>query len=186
MNMSAQDAVRTLISVVGENPDRHGLEDTPQRVVAGLLELMDGYNEDPAKWLDTTFPNDGQYSGPVIVAGIQFTSMCEHHMLPFTGWATICYEPGDVIVGLSKLPRMFYGFARRLQVQERLTQQALDCLLSVLNPRSAVVVATAAHSCMTMRGVRSGGMTTTTSVHGDPPVDLVMAEHRHHGERYGR
>ena len=181
MTMPAHDAVRTLITRVGDDPAREGLEDTPRRVVDGLVELLSGYQDDPYHWLKTTFPNDQQYTGPVVVAGIGFTSMCEHHMLPFTGWATVAYDPGERIVGLSKLPRMFLGYARRLQVQERLTQQALACVVSVLNPVSAVVVVTASHSCMTIRGVRSGGMTTTIAEHGEPPMELVMAEHRQHG-----
>lgn len=171
------DAVTRLLQFIGDDPTRPGLIDTPRRVCKALKEMTSGYEEDPKDWLDTTFPNDEGYRGQVVVAGVEFTSLCEHHMLPFSGWATLMYEPSDAIVGLSKLPRMFLGYARRLQVQERLTQQALAAVVSALSPDAAAVAVTASHSCMAIRGVRSSGLTTTVALHGPVERSQILEFH---------
>lgn len=171
-----QDAVTRLLQFMGDDPTRAGLVDTPRRVCKALKELTKGYDTDPLECLGTAFPNENQYRGPVVVAGIEFTSLCEHHMLPFTGRATLMYQPSDTLVGLSKLPRMFLAYAQRLQVQERLTQQALDAMIVKLTPRSAGVAVTAVHSCMTIRGIRSTGATTTTATHGEVDVDRLLSQ----------
>lgn len=156
------DAVVRLLEHLGENPNRDGLADTPRRVVKALTELTAGYRQDPAAILSTTF--DVAHDQMIHVQGIEVVSMCEHHMLPFTGTAHVAYVPNDRIVGLSKIPRVVEAFARRLQVQERLTEQIADAIDTHLSPAGVGVRIEAHHSCMGLRGVkqRNARMVTTT------------------------
>jgi len=159
------DAVRRLIQHVGEDPDREGLLDTPKRVVKSFTELTAGYRQDPAAILATTFAEDCDQM--VVVEGIEFTSMCEHHLLPFRGTATVAYIPGERVVGLSKIARLVECYARRLQVQERLTQQIADAMRDHLQPEGVGVVIRSRHLCMGVRGVRKPDATMVTSaLHG--------------------
>ncbi len=155
------DAVRRLLQHLGENPDREGLADTPKRVVKALSEMTRGYQQDPAAILSTTF--NVAHDQMIHVKGISVVSMCEHHMLPFTGTAHVAYIPSDRVVGLSKIPRVVHTFARRLQVQERLTDQIADAINDTLHPQGVGVRITAHHACMGLRGVgeREATMTTT-------------------------
>lgn len=156
-------AVREILIAVGEDPDRDGLLDTPNRVARAYGEILAGYNEDPRIHLDRQF--DVDHDELVIVKDIPFSSLCEHHMLPFIGRAHIGYVPSDAgkVCGLSKLARVVDGYARRLQVQERLTVQVADAVMERLQAAGVVVIMEAEHLCMTMRGVRSSGALTTTS-----------------------
>lgn len=163
------DAVVRLIEFIGDDPTRPGLADTPTRVVRALAEMTAGLRVDPARHLARRFPNDG-YGGPVGVGPFRYFSLCEHHLLPFFGEATLTYQPGpgNQIVGLSKLPRMFLDLARRPQVQERLTHEAVALLGEHLHPEWAEVVVTGRHMCMECRGVGVGAVTTTRAVIGNP------------------
>ena len=153
---------RDILTKLGEDPDREGLEKTPERVGKALQFLTSGYGQDAAKILrGAMFKED--YSEMVIVKDIELYSMCEHHMLPFFGKAHIAYIPNGHIVGLSKLPRVVDVFARRLQVQERLTHQVLEAIQETLNPLGVAVVIEARHMCMMMRGVQKQNSVTTTS-----------------------
>ena len=155
-------AVHELLAAVGEDPFRDGLLNTPSRVARMWCELLDGYRENPAAHLATTF--DIAHGELVLVKDIAFSSMCEHHMLPFTGHAHIAYLPaGGRVTGLSKLARLVDGFAHRLQVQERLTVQIADALEAMLEPAAVLVVVDAEHSCMGLRGVRKPGSSTVTT-----------------------
>lgn len=154
--------VQEIIGKLGEDPSRDGLLETPMRVAKAMMELTSGYHEDPAALLKT-FDNDAAYEEMVLVRDIPFYSMCEHHMLPFFGYAHVGYIPNGKIVGLSKLARLTNCFARRLQVQERLTQQIADTLQSCLSPVGTMVVVEAEHFCMAMRGVQKPGSRTITS-----------------------
>ncbi|WDR05502.1 GTP cyclohydrolase I FolE [Devosia rhodophyticola] len=158
----AEAAVRTLIAWAGDNPEREGLLDTPQRVVRAFGELYAGYEQDPKAILARTFKEVGGYDDIVLVRDIPFHSHCEHHMVPFTGKAHIAYLPHDGVVGLSKLARLVDIFARRLQTQENLTAQIIDAINENLGPRGAAVMLDAEHMCMSMRGVRSQGVSTIT------------------------
>jgi GTP cyclohydrolase I len=155
---AAARAVRDLLRALGQDPAADHLVDTPRRVAAAYAEMLQ-----PAPFTMTTFPNDEGYDELVLARDIPFTSLCQHHLLPFTGRAHVGYLPGDRIVGLSKLARVVETFARRLQVQERLTAQVADRLEEVLQPRGVGVVLDAHHSCMSLRGVRATGARTTTS-----------------------
>ena len=157
------DAVRTLIRWAGDDPDRDGLLDTPQRVARAWREYARGYAEDPALHLARTFEEVGGYDEIVLLKDIPFQSHCEHHMAPIVGKAAIAYLPRDKVVGISKLARVLHGFAQRLQVQERLTAQVADCIWDHLEPLGVAVVIEAAHGCMTGRGVRTHGVNMTTS-----------------------
>ncbi len=157
------DAVRTLIRWAGDDPDREGLLDTPKRVARAWKEYAKGYGEDPALHLARTFEEVGGYDEIVLLKDIPFQSHCEHHMAPIIGKAAIAYLPGDKVVGISKLARVLHGFARRLQVQERLTAQVADCIWEHLEPRGVAVVIEASHACMTARGVQTPGVMMTTS-----------------------
>lgn len=148
----AKAAVRTILSYIGEDPDREGLKDTPRRVVSAWDEMTQGYGQDPEVVLGTDFDGDG-YDEMIVVPHIEFVSCCEHHMLPFLGEAHVGYIPRRRIVGLSKVARLVDVFARRLQVQERLTKQVADAIRNVLNPRGVGVAIRAKHSCMSCRGV---------------------------------
>lgn len=153
--------VRDVLDLLGEDPDRDGLLDTPMRVAKAWQELTQGYNINPGNLLKT-FENDGTRD-LVVVRDIPFYSLCEHHMLPFTGTAHVAYIPGDRIVGLSKFARLVDAFARRLQVQERLTNQIATTIDDVLKPSGVMVVIEAEHFCMAMRGVQKQGSKTITS-----------------------
>ncbi|MBM7406984.1 MULTISPECIES: GTP cyclohydrolase I FolE [Sphingomonas] len=157
------DAIRTLIRWAGDDPEREGLLDTPKRVARAWKEYCQGYGEDPAHHLSRTFEEVGGYDEIVLLRDIPFQSHCEHHMAPIIGKAHIAYLPKDHVVGISKLARVLHGFARRLQVQERLTAQVADCIWDRLAPRGVAVVIEASHACMTARGVRTPGVTMTTS-----------------------
>lgn len=158
------DAVLRLIQHIGEDPTREGLVDTPRRVTKAYRELTSGYNDDPADILSTTF--DVTYDQMVVVRDLPFTSLCEHHMLPFTGRATLAYVPGDRVVGLSKLARLLDCFSRRLQVQERLTNEIAQAIQTHLRPQGVGVVLSGTHSCMALRGVRKAGDMVTSSMLG--------------------
>lgn len=158
---SPTDSVVRLLQYLGEDPSREGLTDTPLRVVKALKELTVGYDMDPATILGTTF--DVKHDQMIHVKNIGVVSMCEHHMLPFTGTAHVAYVPSDRVVGLSKIPRVVQAFARRLQVQERLTDQIADAIEQNLNPRGVGVKIVAHHQCMGLRGVMQPDATMTTT-----------------------
>ena len=151
-----------ILQNIGENPAREGLIKTPERVAKALQYLTHGYDLDPADILKSAIFNE-EYDEMVIVKDIEVYSMCEHHMLPFFGKAHIAYIPNGKIVGLSKLPRVVDAFARRLQVQERLTTEIRDCIQEVLEPKGVAVVIEASHMCMQMRGVQKQNSSTTSS-----------------------
>jgi GTP cyclohydrolase I len=159
----AEQAVHTLLSYIGENPDREGLLDTPRRVVEAFDELYQGYHQCPAEVLNRTFGETAGYDDFVLIRDIEFTSQCEHHMMPFYGKAHIAYTPVERVVGLSKLARLTDIFARRLQTQEHLTAQIAAAVDEVLKPRGVAVVIEAEHTCMSVRGVAKHGATTFTS-----------------------
>jgi GTP cyclohydrolase I len=156
-------AVREILLAIGEDPDRDGLVLTPHRVAAMYAEVLGGLHEDPREHLQVTFEAD--HDEMVMVRDIAFASLCEHHLVPFMGKAHVAYIPGadGRISGLSKLARLVDGYARRPQVQERLTSQVADALVEVLDPTGVLVVIEAEHLCMSMRGVRKPGATTVTS-----------------------
>jgi GTP cyclohydrolase I len=157
------DAIRTLIRWAGDDPAREGLIDTPKRVARAWKEYCQGYDEDPAYHLSRVFEEVGGYDDIVLLKDIPFQSHCEHHLAPIVGKAAIAYLPDRRVVGISKLARVLHGFARRLQVQERLTAQVADCIWDNLAPQGVAVVIEATHGCMTGRGVRTHGVTMTTS-----------------------
>jgi GTP cyclohydrolase I len=157
------DAIRTLIRWSGDDPTREGLLDTPKRVARAWKEYCSGYDDDPALHLSRTFEEVGGYDNVVLLKGIPFQSHCEHHMAPIIGHASIAYLPNDRVVGISKLARVLQGYARRLQVQERLTAQVADAIWEHLRPQGVAVVIEASHGCMTARGVRTPGVGMTTS-----------------------
>jgi len=156
-------AVSELLAAIGEDPQRDGLLDTPRRVADMYVELFEGIESDPGEHLRTTF--EAGHDEMVMVRDIPFSSLCEHHLVPFMGKAHVAYIPGadGRITGLSKLARVVDGYAHRLQVQERMTAQIADDLDRVLAPRGALVVIEAEHFCMTMRGVKKPGAVTVTS-----------------------
>src|SRR5215213_8468081 len=158
-----REAVRTLIRWAGDDPDREGLLDTPARVGRAWKEYAQGYAEDPAHHLSRTFEEVGGYDEIVLLKDIPFQSHCEHHLAPIIGKASIAYLPKDRVVGISKLARVLHGFARRLQVQERLTAQVADTIWQHLQPKAVAVVVEASHACMTARGVGTPGVVMTTS-----------------------
>jgi GTP cyclohydrolase I len=153
---------KTILTDIGENPQREGLLKTPERVAKAMQYLTHGYDLDPTAILRSAmFKED--YSQMVIVKDIEVYSMCEHHLLPFFGKAHIAYIPDGCVVGLSKIPRVVDAFARRLQVQERLTNEIRDCLQSTMKPKGVAVVIECAHLCMQMRGIQKQNSVTTTS-----------------------
>ncbi len=159
----AEAAVRELLIAIGEDPDRPGLVDTPDRVARACEELFGGLSDDPARHLRKQFHEEGNEE-LVVVRDIPFHSMCEHHLLPFIGRAHVAYIPRDGrITGLSKIARCVAGYAARPQLQERLTGQIADAMLAELDPKGVLVVIEAEHTCMTMRGIRAAGATTVTS-----------------------
>jgi GTP cyclohydrolase I len=154
-------AVREILLAIGEDPDREGLQQTPNRVARSYRELMSGLHIDPRAYLKTVFTE--RYDEVVLLRDIEFHSLCEHHLLPFTGRAHVAYLPAGKVVGLSKLARLVEGFARRPQVQERLTTQIADALMEELNPVGSACVIEAVHTCMTIRGVKKHGSVMVTS-----------------------
>jgi GTP cyclohydrolase IA len=159
----AEAAVRTLLRWAGEDPKREGLIDTPRRVVDAYRDWFSGYSEDPADYLRRTFEEVAGYDELIVLRDIEFESHCEHHMAPIIGRAHVGYLPTDKVVGISKLARVVEGFARRFQVQEKMTAQIAHCIEDVLKPRGVGVVIEAAHQCMTTRGVHKTGVSMTTS-----------------------
>ena len=158
-----QDAVRTLLRWAGDDPQREGLLDTPSRVGRAWREYCAGYNEDPAIHLSRTFEEVAGYDEVVLLRDIPFHSHCEHHLAPIVGTASIAYLPTDRVVGISKLARVLHGYARRLQIQERLTAEIAECIWTNLRPQGVAVVIKAQHGCMTGRGVRTHGVDMVTS-----------------------
>ena len=154
---------RDIITLLGEDPNREGLQKTPMRVAKAMQFLLRGYDEDPEAVLASAMFQEEDYKQMVIVKDIDFFSMCEHHMLPFYGKAHVAYIPNGHITGLSKIARVVDIFAHRLQLQERLTSQIKDCIQETLNPMGVMVVIEAQHLCMQMRGVQKQHSTTTTS-----------------------
>ncbi|MBL8550885.1 MAG: GTP cyclohydrolase I FolE [Hyphomonadaceae bacterium] len=159
----AEAAVRTLIAWAGDDPDREGLQDTPARVTRAYRELFAGYESDPRDYLQRTFEEVGGYDELVVLTDIPVVSFCEHHMLPFTGVAHVGYLPQSRVVGISKLARVVNAFARRLQIQEKLTSDIAHAVQDVLHPKGVGVVIKSSHSCMTTRGVNTPGSQLTTS-----------------------
>jgi GTP cyclohydrolase I len=159
----AEAAVRVLIQWAGDDPNREGLAETPARVVRSYEELFAGYRADPRDYLQRTFEEVGGYDELVVLTDIPVVSFCEHHMLPFLGRAAVGYLPDRRVVGISKLTRVVQGFARRLQIQEKLTAEIAEAICEVLQPRGVGVVIKSEHSCMTMRGVNTPGSALTTS-----------------------
>jgi len=159
----AEAAVRVLIEWAGDDPDREGLLETPKRVAKSYRELFAGYEADPREYLARTFEEVGGYDELVILKDIPVVSFCEHHMLPFIGRAHVGYLPSNRVVGISKLARVVRGFARRLQIQEKLTAEIARAICDILEPKGVGVVVVSEHSCMTMRGVNTPGTRLTTS-----------------------
>ena len=169
-----QAAVAELLVAIGEDPERDGLVATPRRVAAMYEELFSGLHDDPARHLEVTF--SAEHDEMVMVRDIPFASLCEHHLVPFLGRAHVAYIPAEDgrITGLSKLARLVDGYARRLQVQERMTTEIADAIDSVLSPRGVLVVIEAEHLCMSMRGVKKPGtITVTSSVRGLFRTDMA-------------
>tara|TARA_B100001123_G_C14710883_1_gene789128 strand:+ start:31 stop:642 length:612 start_codon:yes stop_codon:yes gene_type:complete len=162
-NEKAEEAVRTIIQWIGEDPDREGLKSTPKRVIKAFKEYFQGYNEDPKNYLKKTFTEVEGYDDMVIEKNISIRSHCEHHMAPIIGVAHVAYIPAKKVVGLSKLARVVETFAKRLQTQERLTMQIAKTIMHVLQPRGVAVTIDAAHQCMTNRGVKKETTTTVTN-----------------------
>ena len=159
----AEAAVRVLIQWAGDDPNREGLRDTPARVARSYGELFGGYGEDPRCYLERTFEEVGGYDELVILTNIRVVSFCEHHMLPVIGRAHVGYLPRNRVVGISKLARVVHGYAKRLQIQEKLTADIAEAIQDVLDPRGVGVVIQAEHSCMTLRGVNTPGSMLSTS-----------------------
>ncbi len=160
---TVQEAIRTLIRWAGDDPAREGLIDTPARVARAWREYCQGNDEDPALHLGRQFEEVGGYNELVLLKDIPFQSHCEHHMAPISGKACIAYMPRDKVVGISKLARVLHAYARRLQIQERLTSEVAQCIWDNLKPHGVAVVIEAQHGCMTGRGVRTPGVGMVTS-----------------------
>lgn len=164
----ARLALRTLLEIIGEDPDREGLRDTPERVLRAWDELFAGYHQDPAAILSTTFEEVEGYQEQILLRDIAFASTCEHHLLPIEGVVHIAYLPDDRVVGLSKLARLVECYARRLQLQERMTQHIAQALTTHLGAKGAAVMVEGTHGCMTCRGVRKqGSVMVTTAFEGE-------------------
>jgi GTP cyclohydrolase I len=159
----AENAVRTLLSWAGEDPKREGLLDTPKRVVEAYRDWFSGYATDPHEYLGRTFEEVAGYDEMIVLRDIEFESFCEHHMAPIIGRAHVGYLPTDKVVGISKLARVVDAYARRFQVQEKLTAEIAQCIQGVLKPRGVAVVIDAVHQCMTTRGVHKRGVSMITS-----------------------
>jgi GTP cyclohydrolase IA len=173
---AARQAVADLISAVGEDPEREGLRDTPDRVARMYAELLSGYSMDPEKIINGALFNIN-YDEMVLVRDIEFYSLCEHHMLPFLGRAHVAYLPKGKVLGLSKIPRIVEIYARRLQVQERMTRQIADLLQQKLEPQGVAVVVEGMHLCSMMRGVKKhGARMTTSAMHGAFRANLATRQ----------
>ena len=159
----AEEAIKTIVKWIGENPDREGLKSTPARVIKAYKEYFQGYNEDPSKYLMKTFTEVDGYDDMVIEKNISLRSHCEHHMAPIVGFVHVAYIPLEKVVGLSKLARVVDAFAKRLQTQERLTMQIAKTIMDVLQPRGVAVTIDATHQCMTSRGIKKENTTTITN-----------------------
>ncbi|WP_334130348.1 GTP cyclohydrolase I FolE [Sneathiella sp.] len=159
----AEDAVRTLIRWAGDDPTREGLRGTPDRVVRSYLEFFAGYNEDPDAYLARTFEEVNGYDEMVVLKDIRVESYCEHHMVPIIGVAHVAYMPSNRVVGISKLARVVDAYAKRLQIQEKLTRQIAETIERALQPKGVAVIIESAHQCMTTRGVHKDGVTMITS-----------------------
>ena len=159
----AEEAFKTILAWMGENPNREGLLETPKRVVKAYKEYFKGYNEDPNQILDKTFGDVEGYDDMVVQKNISVQSHCEHHMAPIIGVAHVAYIPGERVVGLSKLARVVEVFSKRLQTQERLTMQIAKTLMEALNAKGVAVTIDATHQCMTMRGIKKEQATTITN-----------------------
>jgi GTP cyclohydrolase I len=159
----AEEAVRTLLRWSGDDPDREGLRDTPTRVAKAYEEYFKGYSQDPVQYLQRTFEEVEGYDEMVVLKDIPFSSHCEHHLAPIIGRAHVAYLPTNRVVGISKLARVVEAYAKRLQVQEKMTAQIANCIQDVLQPLGAAVVIEATHQCMTTRGVHKQGVTMVTS-----------------------
>jgi len=159
----AEEAVRTLLLWAGEDPRREGLIDTPRRVVSAYEDWFGGYKEDPVQFLKRTFEEVDGYDEMIVLRDIGFESHCEHHMAPIIGCAHVGYLPNNKVVGISKLARVVEAFARRFQVQEKMTAQIANCILDVLNPKGVGVVIEATHQCMTTRGIHKSDVSMVTS-----------------------
>ena len=154
-------AVREILLAIGEDPQRQGLRRTPERVARTYAELFNGLNTDPAEHLKATYTE--AYDELIVLKDIPFNSLCEHHLMPFEGKASIAYLPDGQVVGISKLARVVDDFAHRPQVQERLTSQIADVIMEAIRPKGVAVVMTATHTCMTCRGIKKAGSTMVTS-----------------------
>ena len=159
----AEEAVHTLLLWAGEDPQREGLVDTPKRVVSAYEDWFRGYKEDPVRFLKRTFEEVDGYDEMIVLRDIAFESHCEHHMAPIIGLAHVGYLPNNKVVGISKLARVVEAFARRFQVQEKMTAQIANCIWDVLNPKGVGVVIEATHQCMTTRGVHKTDVSMVTS-----------------------
>ena len=159
----AEEAIRTIIQWIGENPDREGLKSTPRRVIKAYKEYFQGYNQDPTEYLSKTFTEVEGYDDMVIEKDISIRSHCEHHMAPIIGVVHVAYIPSNRVVGLSKLARVVDAFSKRLQTQERLTMQIAKTIMGVLQPRGVAVTIDASHQCMTSRGIKKEKTTTITN-----------------------
>lgn len=163
----AEDHVRGMLRFLGEDPDREGLKETPSRVIRAMSEHFSGYGQDPGEYLAKTFEEVEGYDELVLVSDIEVFSHCEHHMVPFVGKAHVAYVPNGRVVGLSKLARVVDVFAKRLQVQEKLTKQIADAIQVHLEPQGVAVIMQCQHFCMCHRGVKKpGSWTTTSKLHG--------------------
>lgn len=171
-----QKAIHEVLLAVGEDPDREGLRNTPDRVSRMYAELLSGYNADPEKIINGALFNV-DYDEMVLVRDIEFYSLCEHHMLPFLGRAHVAYLPKGKVIGLSKIPRIVDMYARRLQVQERMTRQIADVIQNTLEPYGVAVVVEAVHLCSMMRGVKKhGARMTTSAMHGAFRANLATRQ----------
>ena len=159
----AEDAVRTLLLWAGDDPRREGLVDTPKRVARAYEDWFSGYKEDPVTYLKRTFEEVDGYDEMIVLRDIEFESHCEHHMAPIIGHAHVGYLPQNKVVGISKLARVVEAFARRFQVQEKMTAQIANCIWDVLNPKGVGVVIEATHQCMTTRGIHKSNVSMVTS-----------------------
>ena len=159
----AEEAIRTIIQWIGEDPEREGLLSTPQRVIKAFREYFKGYTQNPKEFLEKTFSEVEGYDDMVIEKNISIQSHCEHHMAPITGVAHVAYLPSEKVVGLSKLARVVEVFSKRLQTQERLTMQIANTIMEVLQPKGVAVTVDAAHQCMTNRGIKKENTTTVTN-----------------------